>query len=134
MFLIPSAINGFAAMAVKNMAELIKFACEPTSIKNTPILFGFISALEFKELDNEVTIGAIMPPPRAVFEGTTGARINSVRQIEYARPRGEFPKIRIKNKAILFPRFDLSCSDRVASGTLRRWLPGCLRSRCRLYT
>ena len=82
MFLIPSLIKGFAAIAVKNMAELIKFAWEPTSIKNAPILFGFIPALEFKELDNELTMGAIIPPPRAVLEGTTGARINSVRQIE----------------------------------------------------
>ena len=33
-------------------------------------------------------MGAKMPPPRAVFEGTTGPSNNSAPQIEYPKPKG----------------------------------------------
>ena len=34
-------------------------------------------------------MGAKIPPPRAVFEGTTGPSNNSAPQIEYPKPKGD---------------------------------------------
>ena len=39
-----------------------------------------------------------MPPPRAVFEGTTGPSNNSAPQIEYPNPKGDFAN-RLTNKS-----------------------------------
>ena len=43
-------------------------------------------------------MGAKIPPPRAVFEGTTGPNNNSTPQIEYPNPKGDFAK-RLTNKS-----------------------------------
>ena len=42
-------------------------------------------------------MGAKMPPPRAVLEGTTGPSNNSAPQIEYPKPKGDFAK-RLTNR------------------------------------
>ena len=43
-------------------------------------------------------MGAKIPPPRAVFEGTTGPSNNSAPQIEYPNPKGDLAK-RLTNKS-----------------------------------
>ena len=64
-------------MPVKNMAAVMRFACAPTKCRYSPADLGDRSGSDPSALDMESTIGAMIPPPLAVFEGTNGPRINS---------------------------------------------------------
>ena len=65
---------------------------------------GFFWGSEPSDLDIESTIGAMIPPPLAVFEGTSGPRINSETQIAYPNPITVFPSTAMQIKAILLPK------------------------------
>ena len=97
-------IMGFAAIPVKNMAAVIRFAWAPTRWRYSPANPGFFWGSEPSDLDIESTIGAMIPPPLAVFDGTSGPRINSEAQIAYPNPITVFPSTAMQIKAILFPK------------------------------
>ena len=55
----------------------------------------------------ESTIGAKIPPPLAVFEGTIGPKISSVQHIAYPKPLIDLQTKYILNNEILFPSPEL---------------------------
>ncbi len=95
---------GLAAIPVKNMAAVIRFAWAPTRCRYSPAIPGSFFGSEPSDLDIESTMGAMIPPPLAVFEGTSGPRINSDAQIAYPKPVTVFPSTFMHIKAILFPK------------------------------
>ena len=70
-----------AAIPVRNIAAVMRFTCAPLSIKYSPASFGSPSGLEPSARASEFTIGAITPPPRAVFEGIAGPKTNSANAV-----------------------------------------------------
>ena len=69
---------GLPAIAVKNIAEVIKLPWNSVKIKNAPI---FLSEPSFgdepNDSDKDLMIGNIIPPARAVLLGVAGAKIRS---------------------------------------------------------
>lgn len=59
-----------------------RFAWLPTRIKKVPIS-GFESGVDPKVVAIDCTTGNTIPPPRAVLDGTKGARMSSM-QVEFS--------------------------------------------------
>ena len=74
--------TGLAAMPVRNMLEVMRFACAPTSARNLPARSGCSSGVLSRARERESMIGAKMPPPRAVLEGTAGPNNSSLAHSE----------------------------------------------------
>lgn len=80
-------VQGLPAIAVKNIAAVIKLPWNSVKTRNAPILradpsFGF----EPNDSESDLIIGNMIPPARAVLLGVAGARIKSTPTIEYAKP------------------------------------------------
>ena len=58
----------------------------------TAAFSGLSKGVEPNSLDMESTIGANIPPPLAVFEGTTGPKISSAQHKAYPRPLIVLPR------------------------------------------
>src|SRR3990172_932938 len=95
--------NGFAAIPVRNIDAVIRLAWAPTRVRNRPARCGSFVGVEPGASDNEFMIGAKIPPPLAVFEGTTGPRISSAPQSEYPSPSVVLPNQVTSLRATLFP-------------------------------
>ena len=72
-----SAISGFAAIPVRNIADAAYVVWNDTSIKNDPILPAVGPGSDPKAPATERVIGKITPPPRAVSDGMNGASTRS---------------------------------------------------------
>ena len=94
---------GLAAMAVKNIADVMRFAWAAVAIRYRLVLLdvAFVP-LASVSLIPRIT-GARIAPPRAVLEGIKGASSSSVTQAAYPSPVGVLPKNAKHNSAIRFP-------------------------------
>ena len=83
---------GLAAMAVKNIADVMRFAWAAVAIRYQLVLLdvAFVP-LASVSLIPRIT-GARIAPPRAVLEGIKGASSSSVTQAAYPSPVGVLPK------------------------------------------
>src|ERR1019366_5289585 len=68
-----SAISGFAAIPVRNIADAAYVVWNDTSIRNDAILAAVGPGSDPKALATERVMGNTTPPPRAVSDGMNGA-------------------------------------------------------------
>ena len=68
---------GLPAIAVKNIAEVIKLPWNSVKIKTHPFFSQNHLGDEPNDSDKDLMIGNIIPPARAVLLGVAGAKIRS---------------------------------------------------------
>ena len=98
-----SATKPLAAIPVRNIAAVTRFKCEPLSMRYSPARLGWFSGVDPSALANELTIGAITPPPRAVLEGMAGPKMNSAIAVAYPNPKVVLPNLDTQLRAIRCP-------------------------------
>ena len=87
-----SAISGFAAIPVRNIADAAYVVWNDTSTRNDPILRAVGPGSEPNALATVRVIGNTTPPPRAVSDGMNGASTRSAAASEYPSRNGVRPK------------------------------------------